>query len=70
MPEGQARSALVMTVSEIQTALQDLQRRIYNKEDPDTLRVSKNIATLKEMSQEEMIYDSTFCDSVDYEKIE
>ena len=59
-----------MTVSEIQTALQDLQRRIYNQEDPDTLRVSKNIATLKEMSQEEMIYDSTFCDSVDYEKIE
>lgn len=72
LPEGQARSALVMTVSEIQTALQDLQRRIYNQEDPDTLRVSKNIATLKEMSQEEMIYDSTFCDddSVDYEKIE
>jgi len=51
-----------MTVSEIKTALQDLQRRIYDGEAPGKLRVSKKIPTLKQINQSEAIDDSTICD--------
>ena len=41
-----------MTVPEIQSALKDIQRRIYAEESPGSRRVSKSLHTLKLIEQQ------------------